>query len=150
MKDIEFNCPSCDTALVVAAEGAGKMIHCPNCAKSVEVPGRRRVDLVEMSPPIASGHRQDYRDYDIGLTLRTRNCTLAYVSLALVCLSILTAGLLLLPGIICGHIAISQCDHDRNLTGRIYAVAALIVGYIIVGVVAVIVIGLIGVISSST
>lgn len=86
-------------------------------------------------PPIVPGHRQNYRDNDVGFTLRTRNCTLAYVAFSLVCASFLTAFLLLLPGIVCGHIALDQCKRDPHLTGRSWAVAALIVGYIVVGVV---------------
>jgi len=148
MNDIEFNCPSCGAPLVVAAEGAGKMVNCPNCSKRIEAPGRRRVDVVEM-PPIAPGHTQDYKDHDIGLTLRTRNCTLAYVSLVLVCLSLITAGLLLLPGIVCGHIALSQCNRDPLLTGRAWAVAALVIGYVIIGVVAIVVFGFLGLIFSA-
>jgi hypothetical protein len=102
-----------------------------------------------MPPPIAAGHRQDYRDYDLGVTLRTRNCTLAYVSLALVCFSFITAMLLLLPGIVCGHIALAQCNREPYITGKSYAVAALVIGYIIIGVAAVIVLGILGLISSA-
>ena len=82
------------------------------------------------------------------MTLRTRNCTLAYISLGLVCFSFLTVFVLLLPGIVCGHIAVAQCNRDPNLTGKSFAVAALVVGYIVVGVVALIILGLAGIVAS--
>jgi hypothetical protein len=53
-------------------------------------------------------------------TLATR-CTIAYVSLALICLSPITEATLLLPGLICGHVALSQCQRDPDLQGRRYA-----------------------------
>jgi hypothetical protein len=40
--------------------------------------------------------------------------------------------------------ALGQCDRDPNMTGRPFAVAALAVGYITVGVVALIILGIIG------
>jgi F0F1-type ATP synthase membrane subunit c/vacuolar-type H+-ATPase subunit K len=99
-------------------------------------------------PPMPTvSKRQDHRDYDFGITLRTRNCTLAYVSLALVCLSLITGGILLLPGIVCGHIALSQCNNNPSMTGKSFAVAALVVAYVIVGIVALIVFGLVGLFS---
>ena len=135
MNDVQFDCPFCATPLVVEAEASGRLITCPHCGKQIEVPGRIRVPVqAGPMPPITPGHRQEYKDYDIGLTLRTRNCTMAYVSLTLVCLSLATAGLLLIPGIICGHIALGQCNRDTHMTGRSFAVAALAVGYIIVSV----------------
>ena len=142
MPDIEFNCPECSTPLVVACESAGRIVTCPRCSKRIEVPGRCRVEVADVGPPIAPGHRQDYRDYDLGITLRTRNCTLAYVSLALVCLSFITGLLLLLPGLVCGHIAIVQCNRDPNMTGKTCAVAALVIGYIVVSAVALFVLGI--------
>jgi len=70
------------------------------------------------------------------------------VSLALVCLSFVTGMLLLLPGIVCAHIAVGQCNRDPYMTGRSCAVAALIIGYIIVGVMVLIVLGIVGLMSS--
>lgn len=149
MGDIQFDCLACATPLVVDAEASGRLIVCPLCGKQVEVPDRMRVPLqmVPMST-ITPSYRQEYKDYDIGLTLRTRNCTMAYVSLALVCLSLITAGLLLLPGLICGHIALGQCNRDPNMTGRSFAVAALAIGYIIVGIGVLILLGFMGIILS--
>lgn len=146
MSDIQFDCPSCTTPLVVDVDASGRLITCPHCGKQIEVPGRMRVPL--QMPPITPSHRQEYKDYDVGITLRTRNCTMAYVSLTLVCLSLVTAGLLLIPGIICGHIALGQCSRDPHMTGRSFAVAALTVGYIIVGVGILILLGVMGLMSS--
>lgn len=146
MADIEFTCSACSTLLVVATEGTGRVVICPKCSAQLLVPGPRRIDIANMPLPIAPGHRQDYRDCDLGITLRTRNCTLAYISLALVCLSLITGGILLLPGIVCGHIALSQCKSDPNMTGKPFAVAALVVAYVLVGIMALIVLGFLGLI----
>jgi len=101
--------------------------------------------LFAAPPPVPGvAPRQDHRDCDIGITLRTRNCTLAYVSLTLVCLSLITGGILLLPGIVCGHIALFQCKSNPAMTGKAFAVAALTVAYVIVGIIALVVFGLIG------
>ena len=149
MADIEFTCSACSTPLVVAVEGTGKVVTCPNCSARVVVPGPRRIEVASLPPPIAPGRTQDCRDYDLGITLRTRNCTLAYVSLALVCLSFLTAMLLLLPGIVCAHIAVAQCNRDPGMIGKSYAVAALVIGYVIIGVALVILLGFVGLISAT-
>ena len=134
MGDVQFECPSCATSLVVADDVLGELVTCPHCGNQVEVPGRMRVSAQrESSPPIRPGYKQDYRDFDVGFSVRTRNCTIAYVSLVLVCLSLITGGLLLIPGIICGHIAVGQCNRDPNMTGKSFAMAALTVAYVIVG-----------------
>lgn len=109
----------------------------------------RRIDWLSDVPapppiPIMPERQRDRRDYDFGVTLRTRNCTLAYVSLALVCLSLVTGGVLLLPGLVCGHMALAQCKRDPNMTGKAFAVAAVTVAYVIVGVAALIIVGLMG------
>ena len=96
--------------------------------------------------PVLPERRQDHRNYDLGFTLRTRNCTLAYVSLALVCLSLITGGILLLPGLVCGHIALAQCRNDPTMTGKPFAVAALAVAYVILGILALMVLGFLGLI----
>lgn len=150
MNDIRFDCPSCRTALIVADIGEGRAIACPKCTTSIQVPGAIRVQLADNPPPISPMHKQDYRDHDWGVTMRTRNCTIAYVSFALVCLSLLTGGLLMLPGIICGHIALEQCRRDPSLLGRSYAVAALSVGYSLIALVALLVLGFFALITASS
>ena len=149
MADIEFPCSSCSTPLVVAAEGIGRTVACPKCSARIVVPGPRRIEIGTMPPPIAPGHRQDYRDYDFGMTVRTRNCTLAYISLALVCFSFITAFVLLLPGIVCGHIALGQCNRDPSMTGKSFAIAALVVGYIVVGLAALMILAFLGLVAGS-
>ena len=96
------------------------------------------------TPPAISTTPEPRQAYDIGITLRTRTCTLAYVSLTLVCLSLITGGILLLPGLVCGHIALAQCHRDPNMTGKGFAVAALVVAYVIVVVLVLILLGILG------
>lgn len=142
MRDIEFDCPVCSTPLVVDDAISNRLIAAPSRGKQLGGPVRIQTEPAQ-AQPIAPGHRQNYRDHEIGITLRTRNCTLAYIAFILVCISPVTALILLIPGIICGHLALGQCNRDPNLTGRPFAVAALIVGYIFVGVVALILLGLV-------
>jgi hypothetical protein len=145
----EVGCPHCNGRVIMPAVPAPRAAKPAQLIASGEPPPLPASAIVgeesdwfsqvSAPTPITPSHRQDYVDRDIGFTLRTRNCTLAYVSLGLVCASFVTAGLLLLPGIVCGHIAISQCSHDRHMLGKAYAVAALVVGYIIVGLAAIII-----------
>jgi len=140
----------CSANVIAGMDFSGKLVICPKCKKQIEVPGPARVILSDAPAPISSGHQQEHKDIDVGLTLRSRNCTIAYVSFGLVCASILTGGLLLLPGIVCGHIAIGQCNRNRDLIGKSYATAALIIGYILVGIAAIIILGLLGIMSFSS
>jgi|GEM_PF-2148521 F0F1-type ATP synthase membrane subunit c/vacuolar-type H+-ATPase subunit K len=58
---------------------------------------------------------------------------LAIASLALSCLSFVLGPFGCISGIICGHIARSQCSKDPALTGNGIALAGLIVGYSFLG-----------------
>ena len=71
-------------------------------------------------------------------------CVFAYISLGLVCVSLVTGFLLVIPGIVCGHIALSQCNHNPRMKERNYAVAALVAGYIVLGLMVLVVTGCIG------
>ncbi len=67
----------------------------------------------------------------------THTSGLAIASVVLSCLSVLVGPFGFLPGIICGHLARSECRRNPALTGAGFALAGLIVGYIFVGVTAV-------------
>ena len=54
---------------------------------------------------------------------------LAIASLVLSTLTIVLGPFGCIPGIVCGHIARSQCSKDPALTGNGVALAGLIVGY---------------------
>lgn len=60
---------------------------------------------------------------------RKRSKQLAYAAFVLVCLSIPTAGLFLLPGLVCGHLALRLCDPDDAPLESEYAFRALKIGY---------------------
>jgi hypothetical protein len=45
---------------------------------------------------------------------------------------------------VCGHIAVSQCNNNPSMAGKPFAIAALVVAYVIVGVVALMIFGLVG------
>lgn len=45
MADIEFKCPACTKSLTIDAKGAGKMIKCPDCGATVQVPGKPSSDV---------------------------------------------------------------------------------------------------------
>lgn len=132
-QDIDFNCQVCSQSLCIDASARGTLITCPSCHKQIEVPGARRVHIeAQDSSRLNPLHNLNVVNHDIGITVRTRNCVLGYVGLTLVCVSIVTGGLLLLPGLVCAHIAVSQCNRDPAMAGRSSAVAALIIGYILV------------------
>ena len=57
---------------------------------------------------------------------------LAIASLVLSVLSIFIGPLGSLPGIICGHMAISKSKRNPNIGGQGLAVAGLIIGYIFI------------------
>lgn len=59
-----------------------------------------------------------------------RTSGVAIVSLVMSCLSIFLGPVGFIAGIICGHIARSQCRKDTNLGGDGVAVAGLIIGYV--------------------
>lgn len=142
MVEINFPCPQCSTELRATPEHAGVSATCPKCNKQLEVPGPQEVKIPGVPPKISAVHEQNYKDHDVGVTLRSKNCTLAYVSFFLVCISIFTGGILIIPGLICGHMAVKQCERDTNLVGKSWAVAALRIGYILIGIGVLIVIGL--------
>lgn len=59
-----------------------------------------------------------------------RTSGLAIASLVLSCLSVALGPFGFFPGIICGHLARSECRRDPNVDGDGLAVAGLIVGYL--------------------
>jgi hypothetical protein len=54
-------------------------------------------------------------------------------TLAMVALELSLSCVFFLPGIVCGHIAIRKIRRDPTLCGKGMAVAAVIVGYVILG-----------------
>lgn len=61
---------------------------------------------------------------------QTQTSGIAIASLVLSMLSIVLGPFGCVPGIICGHIARSQCSRDPSLSGGGLALAGLIVGYL--------------------
>lgn len=84
------------------------------------------------SPPVPTGGNK--HDGDV--------CILAYISLGLVCVSLVTGLLLAIPGIVCGHIALNQCNRNPRMKEKNYAVAALIAGYVVLGLLVLTLVGL--------
>jgi hypothetical protein len=84
-----------------------------------------------VSPPINPGKSGD-------------TCIFAYIALGLVCVSMVTGFLLVIPGIVCGHIALNQCNQNPRMKERNYAVAALVAGYIVLGLLVLVVTGCVG------
>ena len=66
--------------------------------------------------------------------LAARTSGLAIASLALSCLAALIGPFGFLPGIICGHMARSECRRDPRVVGDGLALAGLIVGYVFLGI----------------
>lgn len=133
MGDIEFECEHCNADLVVELEGRGHQIQCPACGTRTRIPGPQRVNLDQGQP--TQNRESRNIEYDIGLTLRSRTSMLAYVAFGLVVIgSWFTFGLAIIPGLICGHMALAECNKDENVQGKPFAVASLAIGYLILGV----------------
>jgi len=62
-----------------------------------------------------------------------RTSGLAITSLILSCATVILGPFGCIPGIICGHIARSECRKNPNLSGDGMALAGLMIGYIFLG-----------------
>lgn len=63
-------------------------------------------------------------------SIHSRTSGVAIAALVLSILSIVLGPFGCIPGIVCGHIARSQCSRDASLDGDGLALAGLIVGYV--------------------
>jgi hypothetical protein len=134
MDSFEFNCPACHARLQAKQSDGGRLVVCPRCYRRMQVPIVTNSSQQEAAIPVyAAEVTQRYHDLDYGVTIRSRNNVLAIVSLVCSCLGFIVGPLTCVPGIVCGHIALYQCRKDPSQLGKGFAVAGLILGYIIVG-----------------
>lgn len=98
--------------------------NCPYCGEEILAVATKCKHCKEF----LNDRNQSDRNYV--LTLQSKNCSIAIASFVLAMVSIVF-GFTCIPAIICGHIAILRCNSEPSLQGRGYAVASLIVGYII-------------------
>lgn len=96
----------------------GTAIKCKHCG-----------EFLNQIPPVMY-KRGNYRNANYNVKTRSQSCSLAIIAFILSLISIFT-GFTFIPGIICGHLAIAQCNRDPSLSGRGFAVASLVIGYII-------------------
>lgn len=142
MTEIVFECPECGTRL--ADEAGGREVVCPNCSARILTPqaaGSPR-------PGVPCSSRAGGNNVDVGLTVKNRVNGLATASLVLSCLSFLLGPFTCIPGIVCGHIALNQCNRDPALPGRPMAVAGLIIGYIVLAVIVIVLMSVAGSVAS--
>ena len=48
MRNIKFNCPSCDESVGLSGDQAGQLVDCPHCGAVIEVPYPRQLATQEM------------------------------------------------------------------------------------------------------
>jgi Family of unknown function (DUF6805)/Domain of unknown function (DUF4190) len=109
MNDLKFACPNCGHEISCDSRDRGVQITCPDCQQPLTVPPMRE-------PPPKSDQPET----------TGRPCGLATASL--VCSLFLSLGCI--PGIICGHLALSRLRHNIFLKGKGMATAGLIVSYL--------------------
>ena len=112
MTTLKFGCPMCSQNLETDFDMIGQSIQCPKCQKVIRIPFPPSPPMVPSAPPTTSA------------------C--AIVSLVLSILSLFCFGFLTgIPGVICGHIGISNIKRSGGrMTGQGLCVAGLIIGYI--------------------
>jgi phage FluMu protein Com len=157
--DIHFDCPRCGQSLSVEERGAGMRVNCPKCNEQIEIPrggaSSPRPPLNSASnalicpncklvnPPEAMLCDCGY-DFTAGrmpvvakparstaATAVSKTEPLAIWSLVLSIVSLFSCGLILgLPGVICGHLALSKIHKNSRSEGRGMALAGLTIGYV--------------------
>lgn len=74
---------------------------------------------------------QNTSNLNLSIGAAEQSHALALVALILSCLAFFTGPITVIPGIICGHIALNACNKNPCLSGKGMAQAALIIGYIV-------------------
>ena len=104
---------------------SNELLECPFCCEKINsnaIKCKHCHSFLNV-PQVAKSAGVENRD-------QTETSVLAYVSLALVILSFFLEGLPLIPGLVCAHVALSSCNRNK-LKGKGAAIAALIIGYLL-------------------
>ncbi|MEI6491606.1 MAG: DUF4190 domain-containing protein [Verrucomicrobiota bacterium] len=87
------------------------------------------------TPPAFQDHSTSGRhNHNVGfeLTVRTKHNFMAYFCFAFGCLSFVFFALAAIPGVICGRIALKQCQEDPSILGKSWAVAGLSLSWLMI------------------
>jgi general secretion pathway protein G len=134
---IHFACPWCTQTISVDESKARERVECPHCNRPVKVPPKSTEDPPPVSqPPSVTEVKQEHTPQARAIpataaTAVSKTEPLAIWSLALSIVSLFSCGLILgLPGVICGHLALSNIRKNSRSEGRGMAVAGLTIGYV--------------------
>ncbi len=137
MSEEKISCPNCGQHILCDTAWAGRAINCPACQQAFTIPhlaaaepapppmpALRRAPSSAPPPPPPPAHRPPVPAAGAGET-----SGLAIAALVLSLLPCLAIG-----GIICGHLARGQIRRNPSIRGSGLALAALIIGYLSLGV----------------
>lgn len=125
MSNFKFSCPSCGQKILGHTSFSGSEISCPTCQKTLTVPQREVATVVATSAPQSLASTIPLPGLQATGPLRKTQSRLAIASL--VCALVPVVGSL--PGIVCGHLALSRIRRDPSLKGIGMATAGLVIGY---------------------
>ena len=125
MIEFKFSCPACGQNILCDTTQAGTQIVCPGCNATIAVPeetaGTASVSPQACAPSASPGNPATAVQRTSGLAIASLVCSLSSL---ITCLG-------WLPGIICGHLAMSRIRRNPSLKGSGLATAGLIIGYVI-------------------
>lgn len=151
MRDLKFACPHCEQHIQCEDSLAGKSIPCPACGLTVVVPDLPDEHQLRVSTgrvPIPTHAHGAPRATDLAAFQNQpqpepERSKLAVASLALSCSSVLLGPLGCIPGIVCGYMARAEIKRDGRMLGDELAKAGILVGYLFLGICAVVAVGLV-------
>ncbi len=131
MGTLEFNCPECRTHLEVDPSYAGQAADCPNCSKPIRIPlpnpqGPATTTILTATRPAPR------LPIPPSVLPAAKTSAGAVWSLVLGILSFTCFGPVAgIPGIICGHVALSNIKKSAGaVSGAGLAIAGFVLGYV--------------------
>lgn len=125
MSESKISCPNCGQHILAGEEWAGLTVNCPSCQRPIVIPG---TPITVAAPAPRSPANPPTAAASASGASRTSGLAITSLVLSLLGCFFLTA----IAGVICGHLARKRIRRDPSLTGGGLALAALIIGYILI------------------
>lgn len=127
MSELKFTCPDCGQHIAADARWSGLQVSCPTCRAPFIVPDESgAMACVGAYSGDSAGQPSTASCQPAAICTQPRR---PVSKLAIACLVFCLSGILILPGLICGHLARSRIRRDPALRGNGIALTGLIVGY---------------------